>query len=275
MTTLTAAKSIQGTRPYQQDSWAHLTLGAMEVIAVADGNGGNGGAELSNAAVASIFTGLVCELSQGQSLGVGTVDELRDLGLQTIRQAAAHVAHAKRMDTEWQDAGTTITLAIVTAHHIGVFWIGDSPAVLYHAGCIEHLVSPPHTLLELLVAEGQPRESLSLQQGLSSTLVRCAGHACCEPDYRIVRLRGLSIVIAGSDGLFGFVPPEQLTSHIRKAFATCASPAELANSLVELAVANNTDDNVTTVVSLVSPGRSVKQTKRRATKLNERQGADA
>jgi len=250
MKIITTAKSVKGIRKVQQDRFGHIRIGDNAIMVVADGNGGNGGGELAEIAVKETISSLCFEFSQEKYQAALTDEALKTLGLNAVNYAAQKVMLEKFEIDEWADAGTTITLVIVTPLSVGAFWIGDSPAYLYCLGELTKLTTPAHTLLEKLTAES-PNEELKQQHGLNSILTRCAGHTECKPDYVIVPLEWTATVIVGSDGVFNFIPQEELLNMLKS--SSCWNIFNLPKNLLWKAFENATDDNMTVVASCVVP----------------------
>lgn len=120
----------QGLRDYQQDCFACCTINNLSLLIIADGNGGDGGFELAKTACKSLVSIFSFDLAQGKQQTIETEEQLNEIGLNAINKTARQVRVVKDQN-EWQDAGTTITLVVVTGKYVGTFWIGDSPAYVY------------------------------------------------------------------------------------------------------------------------------------------------
>lgn len=235
--------SEQGKRDYQQDYCACLSLGMLSLMVVADGNGGDGGFECAQTACKSIVSDLAFDASR-DNLKAESEDQLKAIGLNAINKATKRVSIAKKRN-KWKEAGTTITLMLITPDLIGTFWIGDSPAYLFHSDLLIQLNHPVHTYAERLIAEGNSREEVMKQPDLNSILTRCAGHKGCEPDCDIRPFRKPSMVIVGSDGVFGALSEGEIMSILKMDSESKAEDISL--QFVCDALANESTDNCTLV----------------------------
>ncbi|HLG49784.1 MAG TPA: protein phosphatase 2C domain-containing protein [Reyranella sp.] len=132
----------QGSRPYQEDSWAVRRLTDDTVLAVlADGMGGHvGGATASRLAVG----GFVMAIENGRSLA-----EALDAANQAIGTAVAG-------DSRLESMGSTLVAVVVSAAEVRWISVGDSPLFLLSNGRLERL-NADHSMvpqIEALVARG-------------------------------------------------------------------------------------------------------------------------
>jgi len=268
----TIGTSKQGLREYQQDAFARAVIDDITILVVADGNGGTGGQELAESAVKSSLSWLALELASGNYRNITSEDELRGLGLGAVREAATQVSEAKKLNQSWGNAGTTITLVLINKHVLGVWWVGDSPCYLFNSGTIKLMTDPVHTLAEELIKEGHSRESIKNQPTLNCTLIRCLGIDNCEPDEIVVKLDSSVLIVAGSDGVLDYISTEELVEIIKSQFSTCFDIQQLSDSIVQKALDNGSDDNVTVVLALAVPDLKLSKTTSRLTRLIKRRG---
>lgn len=260
MRVLINASSERGLRDVQQDRYAYIQVNDVVILGVADGNGGHGGSELAESVLKSAFSHTCWYLSQNRN--IYNKDELEKLGLNSIKSATEEAARLKESRNDWTEAGTTITFVILTSRFIGVFWVGDSPAYLFNKGRLAQLTKP-HTLFEMLLKEGTPRKSLEQQPSLNSVLVRCVGHTECKPDFVMLPYEREAVVLVGSDGVFGFLSEQDICDILQN-----SNLHDISKQLIQKALGNGSNDNLSVVVSLVDSG--LKQTKTiRKTRLCE------
>lgn len=132
----------QGSRPYQEDSWALRVLADDTVLAVlADGMGGHvGGATASRLAVG----GFVMAIENGRSLA-----EALDAANQAIGTAVSR-------DPKLESMGSTLVGVVASAAEVRWISVGDSPMFLLSHGRLERL-NADHSMvpqIEALVARG-------------------------------------------------------------------------------------------------------------------------
>ena len=132
----------QGSRPYQEDSWALRTLANGSVLAVvADGMGGHaGGAVASRLAADAVVTAI----EQGRNLADG------------LQAANAAVGSRASNKPELNGMGSTLVAAIVAGDEVRWISVGDSPLYLVSSGKLRRL-NADHSMapqIDALVARG-------------------------------------------------------------------------------------------------------------------------
>ncbi len=264
----TAACSEIGLRDTQQDRYCHFYIDNKTVLVVDDGNGGEGGDMIAEAAIMSVCSELCFKLSQCKK-GVMTEDQLKELGINAINNAAVHVLNLKKSHQEWNGAGTTLTILIATEDKIACFWVGDSCAYIFQDDEFIKLTSPVHTLAEDLIKGGESKEIIAKQPSLNNILTNCVGHEPCVPDSKIIEITKPCIALAGSDGVFGFLPEEKLKEIIKAKFTVNYELQDLTDEIVKLSLENGSDDNVTLVLSVINPSQKLQERSRRLTKIHE------
>ncbi|MCK5707049.1 MAG: serine/threonine-protein phosphatase [Candidatus Aureabacteria bacterium] len=261
---ITSAKTEQGLRDYQQDRYAHIRINDKSILVIADGNGGNGGEKLAEMAARLCLSYLFISLSMDYKNSFESLDKLRILGLKTIKRATREIDLYKKTHNI-EKAGTTITLVIITPELIGAFWIGDSPIYLFEQGNLAMLIKP-HTLAELLIEKGEPEEIIHQQPSLNSILTRCAGHKECTPDSLIVKLTKKSIILAGSDGAFNYIPDTTIAAILK---ANINSVENIPDEIIKNALDNGSDDNCTVISCLAVPEINLEKSFTRLTRTYE------
>lgn len=266
----TAGNSVKGLRPIQQDRYGFIQIkDELLINVIADGNGGEGGGELAEYAIRSTISKLCHEISQGRHSEITSEDYLKALGMDTLHYASRQIMKYKISHENWTNAGTTITLILITKKFVGTFWIGDSCAYLYQNGCLIKLTSPVHTIAEMLIENGETREISQKQPGLNSILTRCAGHDSCEPDSMIIESPETYIVMAGSDGVFGYLSEAEIVKVIREKSLTSLDVQEFSDDMIQLSLKNGSDDNCTLITTLILPHYGLYKKTYRITKLCE------
>jgi serine/threonine protein phosphatase PrpC len=115
----------QGSRPYQEDSWALRTVADGAVLAiVADGMGGHAGGAVASKLVVDTF---VQAVEAGQSLG------------DALQAANAAVKTGAEGKAELRGMGSTLVAALVKGDELRWISVGDSPFYLVANATLERL----------------------------------------------------------------------------------------------------------------------------------------
>jgi PPM family protein phosphatase len=234
MTTLRTA-GITETGPVRannEDSIVHTERLAV----VADGMGGLPGGEIA----AEAAVGIIQAAFTGRSL-----DELEA----AVRAANWTLWARAGASPELAGMGTTICVTgLLEDGRLAVANVGDSRAYLWHNGELRQLTQD-HSVTADLVRRGEVAEHEARSHPHYGILTRALGVA---PDVEIdtgcyAVVRGDRVVVC-SDGLFN----ELSRAEIETVVATIEGAADLAQRLVESAVARGGGDNVSVVVAEVA-----------------------
>jgi len=235
MRLLAAASSHVGlVRRQNEDSFV---VGAG-IFAVCDGMGGARAGEVASEAACRALI----DLSES---GVADPRSLE----RTVHEANADIVAQSRQDRGLHGMGTTMTAAVATPGGLAFVHVGDSRA--YHLrGDVLTQVTDDHSLVAELVRRGQLTPAQAAVHPHRSIITRALGtEDTVEPDVFEISLTPGDRVLFCSDGLSGMVPEDQ----IGRLLARGDHPQEIADSLVEAALDNGGEDNVTVVVILVAP----------------------
>jgi serine/threonine protein phosphatase PrpC len=222
-----AARTDQGQTRKTNDDFAYA---GSTLLAVADGVGGTGGAQASEAAVTALRdwpgTGL-------ESL-LGAVRAARD----------AVVALADGDDRP----STTLTALIPSGSQLGLVHVGDSRAYLRRGGELSRLTQD-HTYVQTLVDSGRLTSEAAARHPQRALLTRALG----GPGDADISLR---TALAGdryllcSDGLSAVVD----AAAVAGALGAEREPGEIVEDLIGLAYAAGAPDNIAVVVADVVTG---------------------
>ena len=217
----------QGKRPYQEDSWALVTLGDGSLLAVvADGMGGHaGGAVASRLAVDAV----VHAIEQGGGLADG---------LQAANEAVRQGTESK---PDLDGMGATVVAAQVRGDEVRWISVGDSPFYLVTQGKLERL-NADHSMapqIDALVERGMlTAEEAEHHPGRHTLREAVMGDPLTLIDKGSRRLGAGDRLLLCSDGV-QTLTVEQITAQSERP----------ASALVEavLAAAKDHQDNVTVV----------------------------
>ncbi|MBX9946574.1 MAG: protein phosphatase 2C domain-containing protein [Reyranella sp.] len=217
----------QGARPYQEDSWALVTLGDGSLLAVvADGMGGHAGGAVASRLAVDAFV-------RAMEQGGGLADGLQDAN------------EAVRIGTESKADLAGMGATVVAAHLRGdeVRWIsvGDSPFFLVSGGKLERL-NADHSMapqIDALVARGMlTAEEAEHHPGRHTLREAVMGEPLKLIDKGSRRLAADAKLLLCSDGV-QTLSPEEIAA------GAAGSPADLIRTV--LAAAKAHQDNITVV----------------------------
>ena len=217
----------QGKRPYQEDSWALVTLGDGSLLAiVADGMGGHAGGAVASRLAVEAFVHAVEQ-------GGGLAD-----GLQGANDAVRQGIEGK---PSLDGMGATVVAAQVRGDEVRWISVGDSPFYLVTQGKLERL-NADHSMapqIDALVARGMlTAEEAEHHPGRHTLREAVMGDPLTLIDKGSRRLGAGDRLLLCSDGV------QTLTAE-----QIAAQSVRPASTLVEavLAAARDHQDNVTVV----------------------------
>ena len=217
----------QGKRPYQEDSWALVTLGDGSLLAiVADGMGGHAGGAVASKLAVDAFVHAVEQ-------GGGLPDGLRDAN------EAVRIGAQGKPDLEGM--GATVVAAQVRGDEVRWISVGDSPFYLVTQGKLERL-NADHSMapqIDALVTRGMlTAEEAEHHPGRHTLREAVMGEPLTLIDKGSRRLGPGDKLLLCSDGVQTLAAAQIATQSVRP-----------ASGLVEavLAAAKDHQDNVTVV----------------------------
>jgi protein phosphatase len=149
-------------------------------------------------------------------------------------------------DSRLQGMGTTMTLACNLADMLILTHVGDSRAYLYRAGKL-HQLTCDHTAAQSLVDQGILDHTDQADERLRHTLVRllggCGGRGAADVQH--LSLMDQDLLVLCTDGLTDMVPDATIAALL----AHNSSANEICQSLVDTALKNGGNDNVTVIVA--------------------------
>ncbi len=185
--------------------------------------------------------------SQMACLGLLAVDP-ESSGLEDLRQAIVRANRAiiQRSTTENEllGMGTTLTAALVKDDAVLVAHVGDSRAYVLRDGDLTQVTSD-HSWVGEMVRRGEITQAQAARHPHRSVITKALGSDMeLTPDVMQVAVEPGDRVLICSDGLTGMVDDETI-AHIMSLGADAQNTAQ---SLVDAALENGGEDNVTVVV---------------------------
>jgi serine/threonine protein phosphatase PrpC len=218
-------------------------LAPFGLFIVADGMGGHhAGHEASKTVsralarhvLANVFTPF---LEDAASAGR---EPVQDVMLEAVR-AANRAIFSPDPDRE---SGTTVTAALVLGRRLYLVHVGDSRGYLYADGKLEQL-STDHSYVQRLQEAGQLTAEEAAAHPQRNVLYRAVGQGDeLEVDAFSRSLPRAGKLLLCSDGLWGLVPGPEIMAVLD----SDASPQEMVDVLVEMALKAGGHDNITGVL---------------------------
>jgi serine/threonine protein phosphatase PrpC len=241
--------SERGLRDENQDRTARFRSTWGEIVVVADGMGGcNGGAAAADAVVRELPNAL-----ERAGADVDAVDALSEAVISVNREVYER-GHGG--DPSVANMGSTIVLALIREDGDGLVArianVGDSRAYLYRNGSL-NLLSKDHTVVQRLVDAGVIAPSEARSHADSFILTRSLGQSTnvaveISPS---VALKAGDVLLLCSDGLSSYVEDNGISGVLD----VCPDPNAAVKALVDLALSNGSNDNITVQVIRVAGQR--------------------
>ena len=233
------AISHQGlVRTENQDRYGRVASPFGEVIIVADGMGGHRGGAT---AAAMVVEGLNAHLQN-----IPPLTPVAD-GIQHAAQLTNADIHRKATDGDPDTAhmGATVVLVLVLGNQLIIGHAGDSRAYMYRGGQFTRLTRD-HSFVQRMVDRNLLTEEQARDHPNANVVTRAFGQ---RPDIEFevsapLMLQPGDRIMLCSDGLCGYVED----AAIEQAMGQPASAQQIAEALIQLALAAGGEDNVTVQV---------------------------
>jgi serine/threonine protein phosphatase PrpC len=220
-----AATTDKGQVRETNDDFAYA---GSTLLAVADGVGGTGGAQASEAAVTALRDHPGADLNSLVSAARAATEAVTALAVGDRRPA------------------TTLTALIRSGSQLGLVHVGDSRAYLRRGDELFRLTQD-HTYVQTLVDAGQVSSEEAARHPQRALLLRALG-ADGDADISVRTALPGDRYLLCSDGLSAVVAP----AAIAEALAGEREPGEIVEELVGLAYAAGAPDNIAVVVADVT-----------------------
>ncbi|NCG17579.1 MAG: SpoIIE family protein phosphatase, partial [Rhodobacterales bacterium] len=220
------------------------------VFVVADGMGGHAAGEVASAmAVETVHATLVGAPDPEETRLVrdhnteDPADVLRERLRYAMNQASISIRRAAEEKAEVRGMGTTVVVLVVDGDQAHLAHVGDSRAYLFRDGRLIRLTRD-HTVVQQEIDAGRLTPELARLLPHKHILTQSVGfHGPVEPDTTTRALHPGDIFVLCSDGMTDPMDDDTIASIID------GTPLDmLADLLVEEALKNGTEDNVTVVV---------------------------
>ena len=240
---------VPGRRPVRHDvlnesgEHATMTMEPSNLFIVADGMGGQqGGEQASLMAVELIPREIAKRLPPEQAEPRHVQEAIRE-AVATVNQ---EILGSSGAITEYANMGTTVVLAQFRPDKVYVAGIGDSRAYRLRDGVLERLTKD-HSLADALLDAGTITAEELPNHKFKNVLYLYLGSKDARggpEDFRVMDVHLGDRFLMASDGLTGVVPD----SDIGRVLGSVDDPQEAAVVLKNLALANDSKDNITCLI---------------------------
>lgn len=209
-------------------------------IVIADGMGG----EASGDVASGIATGTISSYLNENLYGKSTETDFRDIALSAIFEADKEIRNYVTVHPEADGMGTTVVLLLRNGCNVYVAWCGDSRCYYYQPHKNLSSITTDHSYVQQLISE----HKISLEESYSHpdnnlvTRFVGGGRETCMPEFTSSVLSEDGLIILCSDGLSGYCRNEDIMKEIES-----SDSDNLHRNLIELALRNGSDDDITVV----------------------------
>ena len=209
---------------------------------VADGMGGHQHGELASGLAVRAVSGHILRKLYLPLFSLRP--EMPAESLQEIMQEAVMEGH-RAIVKEVVNSGTTITVAVIFGDQLMISHVGDSRAYAIFPDGNYKILTRDHSLVKRLEELGQITSEEAAVHPQRNVLYRALGqNEPFEPDSSSFPLPRGGYLMLCSDGMWGLVPNEEITSIIR----TNPKPEIACQKLVDAANLAGGPDNITVVL---------------------------
>ncbi|HMV66095.1 MAG TPA: protein phosphatase 2C domain-containing protein [Myxococcota bacterium] len=245
-------RSVCGNRENNEDDV--LVDNEMRIYVVADGMGGHAAGEVaSKIAVNAVRDVLVerCDPDETRLVRDFDPDDGSDMMRERLRyamnQASVLIRRRSESDPRTRGMGTTVVALVIDGDRAHLAHVGDSRAYLLRDQTLTRLTRD-HTVVQQEIDAGRLTPELARLLPQRNILTQSVGfHGPVEPDTSTrVILPGDTFLLC-SDGLTDALDDDRL-----RALMSEHSPEDLVDVLVETALREGAEDNVTVVIVAAS-----------------------
>lgn len=211
------------------------------LLAVADGMGGYQRGEVAARIAIDVLRGEYYSSEVGRT-------EIPDRLKRAFRSANEQIYEGGSANGEENMMGTTLVAAVIRGNDLIVANVGDSRAYLVRANRATQ-ISRDHSLVAEQVAAGAMTAQEARESQHRNIITRALGHRQrVDVDIFEIRLLPDDRLVLSSDGMHDYVEESDMA-----AITVKSPPEKAAQELVNLALANQSNDNVSAVVAWMVP----------------------
>ncbi len=241
---------VPGRRSVRHDSGTEshsdmpaLTMEPSNLFIVADGMGGQQAGEQASLMAIDLIPRAIQRRIAAEEADPG---KIKDAIREAVAEVNQEILGSSGAVTEFSNMGTTVVLAQFRSDRVFVTGIGDSRAYRLREGRLEQLTKD-HSLADALLDAGTITADELANHKFKNVLYLYLGSKDARggpEEVRTLDVRPGDRLVLASDGLTGVVPDKDL-SHI---LGSVDDPQRAAVMLKDLALANDSKDNVTCLI---------------------------
>lgn len=224
------------------------------VFMVVDGVGGDHGGEEAAEILIRTVAPQIAEISGAGGLSVPTLQSIVCDAIQTARREMLELASFLR---EYRQMGATAALAFVVEGKLCVSHVGDCRVYLMHDQSLTQL-TVDQTFVQVAIDSGMLTPEQAREHPWRHVVTNAVGVKPLDqpPDLSVVDLAPGDRILLCSDGLTGVVDDRRL----RELLAAGDDPQTTVERMIEEALGNESQDNVTCVVFDIATAEEVTHT---------------
>ena len=237
-----------GRRATNEDAW--LVDESLGLFVVADGMGGHKAGEVAARLAIDAIQEFILESCCASDLTWPFgLDRTLSLDANRLRNAVClangRVLDASEARAEYTGMGTTVVAALAGQERLVFVGVGDSRIYLWRPDGVQQLTRDDSWVATVLAREPGLSETALAHHPMRHVLTSVIGaRADTEPEVQERALERGDVVLLCSDGLHGALGSDEISA----ALGSGRSMKEIADTLVEGAIARGASDNVTAVV---------------------------
>ncbi|SIO65495.1 Serine/threonine protein phosphatase PrpC [Singulisphaera sp. GP187] len=241
-------KSVRFDAPSPPEGSGETVLSSLDpasnvLFIVADGMGGQqAGEQASKMAVELIPRAVSRRLGSEESDPKVVQGLIRD----SVADANQEILGCSGAVAEFSNMGTTVVLALFRHDRVFVAGIGDSRAYRLRSGQFEQLTED-HSLADALSRAGTITKEEVANHKFKNVLYLYLGSKDARggpEEVRVLDVQPGDRFLLATDGLTGVVQDEELA----RVLQSCDDPQKAARILIDQALANDSKDNITSLV---------------------------
>lgn len=209
-------------------------------IAVADGMGGHKSGEIASRLV---IESLIETLG-----GINPLNIAPENLVNALIYANEKVTENAKNNSQHSGMGSTATVAVIISDRAVIGHIGDSRAYLFRAGKLSQ-ITKDHSYVQMLIDHGYIEKSQANRHPHKNIITRAIGtDDTIDVDTKTIDLNCGDTILLCTDGLNAAVSDEEIETIMSSEIA------DAADRLVETALKNGSQDNISVVIAHMDGG---------------------